>query len=116
MNELETIIEEATKTGTYAGQLDRAGRAKGHNLDDKIHHPGDDTGKHVLRAYKLGGAEAASEVFAAYLHAFNAVRAADLQKPLTQQLAIANLQWAIPPEKITADELADIRSEYAKRY
>ena len=121
MRTIQDIITEATATGTHAANLEDLGRSTGRtDTRDDIHHLGDDTGKLITEAYRLGdtatGPRLAANVIDAYLIAFNERRATSSIAPLTPQHAIANLSWAIVPTGITENEQAEVTADFSRRH
>ncbi|PWJ22999.1 hypothetical protein ATK17_3956 [Branchiibius hedensis] len=109
------LLARAKEIGAYAAELELGIAKSGSKPDDLIHHLGDDTGRVITDAYRLAGAGLAAEVVDAYLVSFNAARARAGWAPLSREDAIHNLQWAILPQGITAEEQQEVRAAFSAR-
>lgn len=90
MDSLNNLIDRAANVGRYA-----AGLAGDTDLIGDAHHPGDDTGRLVLEAYREYGAEAVRSVVAAYQFAYNE-HAKEHGGQLIEQIHIKNgIGWSL---------------------
>lgn len=100
---LNQLIVRAQNVGQYAS--DQA-HALSKSVEGGAHHPGDDTGRLVLEAYRTYGAEDMRAVVRAYQGGYNA-RAADLGDYVIRWPQIkAGIHWALPGA--TDQELIEI--------
>lgn len=100
---LNQLIVRAQRVGQYAA--DQA-NAISKSFEGDAHHPGDDTGRLVLEAYRTYGAEDMRAVVRAYQGGYNA-RAADLGDYVIRWPQIkAGIHWALPGA--TDQELIEI--------
>lgn len=97
MSSINNLIVRAEKVGRYAADL-------AHELHKgaaviavgNAHHPGDDTGRLVLEAYRNHGAEEMKSVIKGYQAGYNA-RAQELGDDHVRWVQIKNgIGWALP--------------------
>lgn len=107
MSAINNLIVRAEQVGRYAADL-------AHELHQGVcitpngnaHHPGDDTGRLVLEAYRDHGAEEMKSVVRGYQTGYNA-RAQELGTDHVRWIQITNgIHWALPGA--TDAELAEI--------
>ncbi|KLI90456.1 hypothetical protein AA310_01315 [Arthrobacter sp. YC-RL1] len=101
------LITKAKNIGRYAADLAHDGSSA--NLSPAAHHPGDDTGRIVLEAYRKFGAPAVLDIVEAYQSGYNN-QAAELGDPVIRRVQIKNgIKYALPGA--TAREIQDIEHE-----
>lgn len=96
MSSLNNLIVRAQEVGQYAADLAHASEGAPASTVGDAHHPGDDTGRLVLEAYRTYGAEEMLAVVRGYQGGYNA-RAADFGDYVVRWPEIANgIEWALP--------------------
>lgn len=113
MTNVQDLIGKASKVGAWAAQLESVDENRGAN--DQIHHLGDDTGDLITQAYREFGADAAAQVIEAYLASFNSARSKAGVRRITDEEAIAHLEWAIRPQGISEEEQRQVRFAFNNR-
>lgn len=95
MSSINNLIVRAEKVGRYAADLAHDGS---HALPptDKAHHPGDDTGRLALEAFRNHGIEEMKSVIIGYQRGYNA-RAQELGDVAVRWAQIRKgIAWALP--------------------
>ena len=97
MNSQNNSISKAQGIGRYAAeQAQASSKGAAVNAGTNSHHPGDDTGKLVLDAFRTEGAEGMKAVVKGYQEGYNA-RAAELGTESVSWDQIKNgIGWALP--------------------
>lgn len=97
MKPLNELIVRAQRVGQYAAELAHdAGEEGPASTVGDAHHPGDDTGRLVLEAYRGYGVETVPAVVRGYQGGYNA-RAADFGDTVVRWPEIARgIAWALP--------------------
>lgn len=97
MDSIENAVSEAGKIGRYAAESDDTlykGAAVGPATS--VHHPGDDTGRLALEAYRVRGKAALRSVIQAYQDGYND-RAKELGNGAVSWEQIkGGIGWALP--------------------
>ncbi|MGO1230549.1 hypothetical protein [Glutamicibacter arilaitensis] len=95
MGSINNLIVRAEKVGRYAADLAHDG-SQAFPPTDKAHHPGDDTGRLVLEAFRNYGIEEMNSVIVGYQRGYNA-RAQELGDSAVRWVQIRNgIGWALP--------------------
>jgi hypothetical protein len=103
---LNALIVRAQQAGRQAADLDHGANDQPASGAGEAHHPGDDTGRLVLQAYRSFGAEEMKAVVRGYQAGYNA-RAAELGNLSVGWIEIRNgMRWALPGA--TGDETRSI--------
>ncbi|CBT77240.1 hypothetical protein AARI_30380 [Glutamicibacter arilaitensis Re117] len=101
------LITKAQNIGRYAADLAHDGSVA--DLSTSAHHPGDDTGRVVLEAYRKFGATSVRDVLEAYQSGYNN-KAADLGDPVVRMIQIKNgIHYALPGA--TDEEIKAIKDQ-----
>lgn len=87
MGTSQELINRAANIGRYAANNEHVTGAA--TISSAAHHPGDDTGRLVLEAYRRFGASAVREVVEAYQGGFNN-QAAENGDPVISRIQIKN--------------------------
>lgn len=110
------MLKRAAEVGRHAAKIEASLAAHGQVIEDRIHHLGDDTGRLIVQAYEMNGADSAADVVMTYLESFNAIRAENGIDLLSPADAIHNLQWCINSSKVDRAAQEKIRAAFNKRW
>lgn len=93
---LNSLIVRAQQAGQLAASLAHDAEGTSASTMGDAHHPGDDTGRLVLEAYRAFGAEELKAVLRGYQAGYNA-RASELGDYVVRWIEIKNgINWALP--------------------
>lgn len=96
MSSINDLQISAEKVGRYAAKLTGGSDDNAASTIGDAHHPGDDTGRLVLDAYRNHGAQAMKAVVQAYQEGYNA-QAAELGiRPVEWESIRKGILWALP--------------------
>lgn len=81
-------------------------------INDQIHHIGDDMGDLITEAYRTVGVSAAVDALVGYFGEFNANRAAHGTPEFTSADATAQLPWAFKPNTLKKNKIDQVRKGF----